>query len=116
MHGNPHSPHCARALFRPSVRSSRCCAAFALGGARSNVCPAGFLRLDTADACASAAAIAIKTYGGSGASPGLPAGCYWVTLGSAIYYNAHATGAANVYAQPLCAGAARSPRTALTCT
>ena len=55
MHGNPHSPHCARALFRPSVRSSRCCAAFALGGASSNVCPAGLLRLDTADACASAA-------------------------------------------------------------
>ena len=106
MHGNPHSPHCARALFRPSVRSSRCCAAFALGGASSNVCPAGLLRLDTADACASAAAIANKTNGGSGAYSYYPAGCFWHTVTGSAFYNTHATGAANYYAQPVCAGAA----------
>ena len=108
MHRNPRSPHCARALFHPSERSSHCCAAFALGGASANVCPASFFRLDTEAACASAAAIAGKAFGGSVTLSGLPGGCYWVTLGSTVYYNTHATGAANVYAQLLCAGAAET--------
>jgi hypothetical protein len=49
----------------------------------------------------------IGLYGGIVTLPGLPAGCFRVTLGSTLYYNEHATGAANVYAQPLCAGAAK---------
>jgi hypothetical protein len=51
------------------------------------------------------------TYGGAVTLPGLPAGCYWVRLGGIFYYNEHATGASNFYAQPLCAGAA-DPRAA----
>jgi hypothetical protein len=87
------------------------CAAFALGGTSSNDCPANYLRLDTPDVCGIVAKIANRTYGGAVTSPGLPAGCYWVTLGSTFYYNLDSTGAANVYAQPLCSGAAFSPVT-----
>jgi hypothetical protein len=86
-------------------------AAFVLGGTSSNDCPANYLRLDTPDVCGIVADIANRTYGGAVTSPGLPAGCYWVTLGSTFYYNTHATGQANVYAQPLCSGAAYSPVT-----
>jgi hypothetical protein len=80
------------------------CAAFALG--TSNGCLASYLRLDNPDVCGVVADIANMTYGGTVTLPGLPAGCYWVTLGKTFYYNTRATGAANVYAQPLCAGAA----------
>ena len=83
-----------------------CCAAFALGGAKSNFCPSSYLRLDRGDACASAATFANRTYGGSSAYSYYPAGCYWHTITGGIYYNTHATGAANYFAEPLCAGAA----------
>ncbi len=83
-----------------------CGAVFALGGASSAACPASYGRLDTADACASAAAVAGKAFGGSGAYSYYPAGCFWHTITGSVYYNARATGAANYYAQPLCAGAA----------
>ena len=86
------------------------CTAFALGGTSSNGCPASYLRLDNPDVCGIVADIANRTYGGIVTSAGLPAGCYWVTLGSTFYYHDHAAGAANVYAQPLCAGAARPAR------
>jgi hypothetical protein len=83
------------------------CAAFALGGAGSSVCPPNFFRLDTVDACNNAAVVAGTTFGGIVTLPGLLANCIWVTLGSTFYFNAHPTGAANVFAQSLCAGAAR---------
>jgi hypothetical protein len=85
------------------------CAAFALGVAGTSVCPPNFFRLDTAEACNNAAAVSGTTYGGTVMLPGLPAGCHWVTLGtSTVYFNALTTGAANVFAQPLCAGTAQS--------
>jgi hypothetical protein len=84
------------------------CAAFALGGAGSSACPPNFFRLDTADACSNAAVVARATYGGIVTLPGLPVGCHWVTLGGTFYFNADRTGVANVYAQPVCAGAARA--------
>ena len=86
-----------------------------MGGASSTACPASYSRLDSGDACESAAAIAGKAYGGNGAYSYYPAGCFWHTASGSVYYNTHPTGAANYYAQPLCAGAARSlahmPRT-----
>ena len=42
-----------------------CCAAFALGSNGGIACPASYARLDTADACKSAADAASKTYGGN---------------------------------------------------
>jgi hypothetical protein len=35
-----------------------------------------------------------------------PNGCYWHTVTGSVYYNTNAAGAANFYAQPLCAGTA----------
>ncbi len=88
-------------------------AAFASSSASRNVCPAGFLRLGTADACASAAAVAGEAYyeAYSGTYSYYPAGCFWHTASGGFYYNTHPTGAANFYAQPLCAGAAPPLRT-----
>ncbi len=109
-HASTHRARCTAGATRrapSSTRSAPCCAAFALGGASTNACPASYGRVATPDACASAAAVAGKVYGGIVTLPGLPAGCLWVTLGSTIFCNTHATGAANVYAQPLCAGAAQ---------
>jgi hypothetical protein len=86
-------------------------AAFALGGTSRSACPTSYVRLATADACTSAAAVAGTAYGGSGVYSCYPAGCFWHTITDSVYYNAHPTGAANYYAQPLCAGAAPIPRT-----
>ena len=83
------------------------CAAFALGSSSSTACPASYARLDTADACKSAADAASRTYGGSVANTYYPTGCYWHTVAGSAYYNTNAAGAGNVFAQPLCAGAAR---------
>ena len=83
------------------------CAAFALGNASSSTCPTSYVPLTNEDACASAAAIANRMYGvDSGANSYYPAGCYWHRVTDKVYYNSDATGAANYYAQPLCAGAA----------
>jgi hypothetical protein len=99
---------CARwRLIRPRVVVL--CTAFALGGGSRNVCPAGFSRLGTADACQSAAGVGGVVFGGSGAYAYYPAGCYWHTITDLVYFNAHATGAASYYAKTLCAGAARKP-------
>jgi hypothetical protein len=59
-----------------------------------------------ADGCKSAADAASKTYGGNVAYPFYPYGCYWHTAAGSVYYNSDPAGAANFYAQPLCAGAA----------
>jgi hypothetical protein len=55
---------------------------------------------------ASAAAIAGKAFGGAVLYTYYPAGCFWHSAAGSVYYNAHPTGAANYYAQPVCAGAA----------
>ena len=60
-----------------------------------------------AGACKSAAAVANKTYGGSGAYSYYPCGCYLHVATGDVYYNTYTTGAANVFAQRLCAGAAQ---------
>jgi hypothetical protein len=85
---------------------SSCCAAFALGTTSGTACPATYGQLDNAVACKSAADAASKTYGRTVAYSYYPYGCYWHTITGSVYYNANAAGAANFYAQPLCAGAA----------
>ncbi len=67
------------------------------------------MRLATADACTSAAAVAGTAYSEAGAYSYYPAGCFWHTITDSVYFNTHPTGAGNYYAQPLCAGAPRSP-------
>jgi hypothetical protein len=83
-----------------------CFAAFKLGSPSSTTCPASYARLDTAAACKSAADAATGAFGGNVALSYYPYGCYWHTVTGSVYYNTNAAGAANFYAQPLCAGAA----------
>ena len=45
-------------------------------------------------------------YGGNVAYSYYPYGCYWHTVTGSVYYNSDPAGAPNVFAQPLCAGAA----------
>ena len=89
---------------------SSCCAAFALGATSGTACPSSYARLDTADACKSAADAASRTYGGSVAYSYHPYGCYWHTIAGSVYYNSNASGADNAFSQPLCAGAVPTPR------
>ncbi len=102
----------------PHVRRVCCahspmCAALALGRASSNICPSSYLRLDTLEACNSAAAIAGRLYDGKLSvgtvnSPLLPGGCYWVTLGGRVFFNLEPDGSASPSAQLLCARASNS--------
>ncbi len=102
-----HSP--ARPLHRGGLagptQPSPCCAAFALGTTSGTTCPASYALLDTADACKSAAAAASKAFSDVAYSY-YPYGCYWHTITGSVYYNSDPAGAANRFAQPLCAGAA----------
>jgi hypothetical protein len=97
-------------------RGPSCCAAFALGTNGGKRCPATYGLLITADACKSAADAASKTYAGTVAYSFYPSGCYWHTINGSVYYNSNVAGAANFYAQPLCAGAALTHTLAWTDT
>jgi hypothetical protein len=121
MHSNVRTVPCALA---PQPRAlgprqpSRCCAAFLLGGTEvtTDACPASYsLLLKTADACKGAAGAASREYAGSGTYAYYPYGCFWHSVTGSVYYNKNATGAANSYAKPLCAGAAHA-RARHSCT
>jgi hypothetical protein len=86
-----------------------CRAAFEIGGANSNGCPANYSRLETEAACKSLAAIAGATYDRSDNYEYYPAGCFWHTVSRKFYWNTHESGASNSFAQPLCAGAPARP-------
>jgi hypothetical protein len=100
--------HETRVRRRGIVPVAVLCAAFALGSTNSSACPASYIPLNNEDVCKGAAGVASRPYGDSGAYSYYPAGCYWHRVDDKIYFNS-ATGAANYYAQMLCAGAARSP-------
>jgi hypothetical protein len=95
----------------PDPRGPPCFAAFALGATSSKTCPASYALLDTADACKSAASASSKAFGGDVAYSYYPYGCYWHTITGSVYFNSNLVGAANRFAQPLCAGAALPART-----
>jgi hypothetical protein len=85
---------------------SLCCAAFLLGSTSSTACPETYGQVVTAAACELAAGSAGLKYGGIGAYSSYPYGCYWHTITGSVYCNSNPAGAANVFAQPLCTGAA----------
>ncbi len=89
-----------------SVRA--CCAAFALGTTSGTACPETYVPPNTAEACKSAANAARKEYTVAAYSY-YPYGCYWHSITGSVYYNSNPAGAANRFAQPLCAGAALRP-------
>jgi hypothetical protein len=101
--------------MRVDIGGPSCCAAFALGDTRSTACSASYGKLVTAAACQTAAGAARITYGGSGTYSSYPYGCYWHAISGSVYFNANASGAANFYARPLCAGAAPTSTPVLEC-
>jgi hypothetical protein len=79
--------------------------AFVQGAANTNVCPAGSTIIATAVACQQAAsALGMSYQAAGGTSSTYPKGCYkWTTL---IYFNTHATGAAQAASTPICSSTA----------
>jgi hypothetical protein len=86
-----------------------CAGAYVLGAVNTNSCPPGSSKIGTTAACESAAVTVGVTHGGSDSNLNSPSGCfmniaahpYRVNLNTAV------PGAADAYAQPLCAGARR---------
>ena len=79
--------------------------AYVSGAAGSSACPAGSVRIETEAVCRAAATAVGKTAGSpfGVTSPIPPRGCYYSTITNTAYFNAHAVGAGNSDAQPLCA-------------
>ncbi len=73
------------------------------GAAGSNACPAGSVRIETADACRTAVAAAGKTVGSpfGQTNPYTPRGCFYLT--NIAFFNGHAAGAGTSAARLLCA-------------
>ena len=90
-----------------------CAGAYVSGPLYSNVCPAGSVRIETEAACRTAVAAAGKTAGSPFVvtSTDDPRGCYSY-FSNIAYFNTHAVGMGNEFAQLLCAdvstGASRS--------
>jgi hypothetical protein len=89
-------------------------AAFNNSSTNSNDCPRSYLPLETEEACISLAAIApmiagVNMYGGREDYSYYPARCFWHTVSRKFYWNTHAVGKNNSFAQPLCAGAPHAP-------
>jgi hypothetical protein len=80
------------------------------GAAGSNECPAGSVRIETEDACRSAAAAAGKTYGYVGTWTIFPGGCFYQVNDNNAFFNTEVVGAANPNAQLLCAAATTGAR------
>ncbi len=80
-----------------------CAGAYMSGAAGSNECPAGSARIETADACRTAAAAAAKGVGSAfvETDAAYPRGCYYGNANA--YFNKHAVGAGHSNAQLLCA-------------
>jgi hypothetical protein len=120
---------CAAAAARP--RAARavllCAGAYVSGAAGSNECPAGSVRIETEEACRTAAVAAGKTFSTVGSYAYSPRGCYYFTSSSNAFFNTHVVGAGSSSTQLLCAadttGAPphalctpkRSPRPVLRC-
>jgi hypothetical protein len=85
------------------------CAGFKDGADNTNACPPGFSKIVSAAACASAAGVLGRTYGGIVNIADVPSGCYAATIVVNVLFNAHPTGAPTIFLKPQCAGAAAKP-------
>ncbi len=79
--------------------------AFALGSAGGTSCPSGTASVLIPADCKKAAAAAARPYGGAVRVGGLPAGCFWFTVGVGGFFVNDQVGQSNAYAQRVCAGA-----------
>jgi hypothetical protein len=86
---------------------ARLCAGFVDGAANTNACPSGSSKIGSEAACAGAAGVLGRAYGGifgvRSPTPDWPSGCFSVGP-SLVSFNAHPTGAPLAKTQPLCAG------------
>ena len=76
------------------------------GAAGTNECPAGSVRIETEEACRSAAAAAGKTPAQPsfmGTWPTWPGGCFYTNHNNIAFFNTEAVGASASNAQLLCA-------------
>jgi hypothetical protein len=82
-----------------------CAGAYVSGAAGSNECPAGSARIETEEACRTAAAAAGKTMPMVLTIPNVPRGCFFITSTNAndAFFNAHTVGAGDRFRQLLCA-------------
>jgi hypothetical protein len=95
------------------VRCLCCAGAYVSGAAGSNECPAGSVRIETEEACRTAAAAAgktipstfVETLAFAQPTPAWPRGCYIWTVGDEACFNPHAVGAGAPDARLLCAAA-----------
>jgi hypothetical protein len=98
-------------MLQPAAAICAACAgAYALGASNTNACPSGASKIGAAAACESAAAAAGVLYGGSHSTLNSPSGCFMnITAhpNNIVIFNTAVPGAADAYAQPLCAGARR---------
>jgi hypothetical protein len=90
-------------------------AAFAMGNTGSKDCPTNYDRVTTDAECKSLAAIGGKLYGGSVNLAAFPSGCFYLSVGGAVYLNTNAKGLPEPNAQLMCAGTSTA-RTATACT
>jgi hypothetical protein len=107
MRAHPHASVRHVATRPPCVRAGP---AYVFGAARSNACPTGATRIDTASACQSAATATGQTWRWSETISTYPKGCYAFTgtgYSLGIYFNPTTTGAGVLDARLLCAGAPR---------
>ncbi len=73
-----------------------------LGLVSTNECPQFSTRITDVDVCRAAALMLGRTFGVSGTFAGAPRGCYSLTATGAVWFNAHATGAAAADKQLVC--------------
>jgi hypothetical protein len=90
-----------------AVRS--CAGAYVSGASGSNACPAGSARIETEDACRTAAAAAGKTpaYSFVETRFNSPRGCYY--YGNYAYFNRDAVGFGYLFYQLLCTAVTGAP-------
>ena len=75
---------------------------YVLAPVSTNECAPSSTRITDVDACRAAAPALGRTFGVSGTFAGAPRGCYSLTATGAVWFNAHATGAAAADKQLVC--------------
>ena len=75
---------------------------YALAPVSTNECEPSSTRITDVDVCRAAAPALGRTFGVIGTFAGAPRGCYSLTATGAVWFNAHATGAAAADKQLVC--------------
>ena len=75
---------------------------YVLAPVNNNECAQSSTRITDVDVCRAAAPALGRTFGVSGTFVSAPRGCYVITTTGAVWFNAHATGAAAADKQLVC--------------